>query len=267
MIRGESISTTAAKQPSSTAVQLLDTGKPYSISSVENVHSLMDMPVADIACEEIQTALERGAERFLDLEAHDALPKVMQQLLHVVHELRVPADGDNPVYVFITDDLFPDTMARHEPDATYIGVSLGMLNFAQNDAELKFAIGHQLEKPNSQVRDRRVKVFGSDESVKQKNELTVVETVIWHSLQGAEENEVDIRSVVNRLVNKGENPYVAEDFVLRMEEQLDGTKREGHNAKASDSTRRQAIGMAIAALRRGMGKFALVSGIIFSKET
>ncbi|MDB5037550.1 MAG: hypothetical protein JWQ35_1078, partial [Bacteriovoracaceae bacterium] len=191
----------------------------------------------------------------MDPKEHPNLPKISAKLVEFVKELRLPSDGKKPIYVFISDDLYPDAYAREEANGIYVGVSFGMLTFAKNDTEIKFVIGHELEHRNSQIKIHREKKIGDDEDVKSGiKELRLMDRAIWQTLRGAEESEVDIRSVVNRLVQKGENPYVAEDFILRYEKQVAGAKRERYTQNASDSTRRQAIGLAISVLSRGFGK-------------
>ncbi len=236
---------------------LLSLSLSLSLSSLsaQEVKSLQSTPIDQIPSTEIQRALRTGADRWMDPKEHPNVSKLSEKLVEYVKELRLPSDGTKPIYVFISDDLYPDAYAREEANGIYVGVSFGMLMFAKNDAEVKFAIGHELEHRHSQIKTRREKEFGNDDDIRSgTKELDLFERGVWTTLQGAEESEVDIRAIINRLVQKDENPYKAEDFILRYEQQLQGAKRERYRQRASDSTRRQAVGMAISVMSRGFGK-------------
>lgn len=176
-------------------------------------------------------------------------PKVQEltkKVTQMVRDLWLPKDGVEPIYVMVSESLIPNASLTRDKSGhpILIEVSLGLFDEIENDDELRYILGHELEHIHADI--------GKYVELRQQLNLNnPVESAFLNSLAKAEENEADLKSVILRLHKKGYNPLAG----ISTLEKFQGTS--GSNISATHTTnasRRHTLEMAITGLTRQMGE-------------
>jgi len=123
----------------------------------------------------------------------------------LLQEMVIPEDGNKPIHLVVLESLNPNAMFfKLNSGEKVVAINLGLLNTVENDEELAFIFGHELEHGRSDLQE---KVNSS--SQRDLTQATLLKRTV--------ENEVDVRSV-ERMINKGKSPHAASDWLRRIKE-------------------------------------------------
>ncbi len=154
------------------------------------------------------------------------------RIASALQKIRIPADGDGPIHLILTNDLSPNAMFLHEHKGEKaVVVHLGLLQLFDSDDQLVFILGHELEHGLSEIDQHHSK-----------------DAFLYRRVT---ENEVDVKSVLNRMQNRGYNPHEAYTAMKKLKEQLGDSPSVSHTLT---STRQDVLEVVLTALRRGLGK-------------
>ena len=141
--------------------------------------------------------------RRVDFEQYPELEPGHQQIIELVENLLIEEDGKRPIRVVFVDSMIPNAFfyGGEEGDRV-LGIHLGLLRYLTTDDQLAYILGHELEHGLSVL---------NHHLMNKPNEHNPL-------LQRVVENEVDVKSVFNRVHANGMNPYGSLDVLEILKE-------------------------------------------------
>ncbi|MBI3930028.1 MAG: M48 family metalloprotease [Armatimonadetes bacterium] len=208
--------------------------------------------VSQITEPELRDSLRQEGIVPVDFALFPELAPALEMLTRLTQDLLLPKDGKTPIRLMLVDDLGVNACFFRKE--RIVGVNLGLLRFVESDDELAFVLGHELEHGTSELQQEV-------DSLRRRSQQKKSRVLEWLGalLQRSVENEVDVKSVVYRVHEKGFNPHAATHFIERLDRtfpdllNVNGTYVSvgTHTLSAS---RDDTIGMAITALARELGE-------------
>jgi len=193
----------------------------------------------DIADAGLREALKERGIRPVDLSAHPELSVFHRGLAALLEKLLIPQDGDHTFHLVLDDSLELEANTQELPGGDrVIVITLGLIRFLQNDDELAFLLGHELERGLSKIQGQ------ADDRGRTSYYLSIL-------LQRAVQNEVDIQSMLRRLHEKGFNPHAGARFLDRLIAAYGDT---ADAERTLSSSRRDSLGAALTIFKRQYGK-------------
>lgn len=196
----------------------------------------------NLEIETVQEYMNKSGKKIIHPENHPAYKKAYEDLQSLVMKLVQAQDGDEPIHLIIQNDMTVNAhFIRSENGERIVIVNLGLLHFVESDDELAFVLGHELEHGVSEMEKHL-------ENFDQKKPREYVESILLHRVI---ENEVDVKSILNRTSVLGYNPQAAIHFMKRMMQEFgDGVSK----THTKWSSRMHSIELAIAGTERFTGK-------------
>ncbi len=193
-------------------VQYLHTLPSADTVMVSAAHMAMPTPGHKVQVghgdEKIAVLLQRIGAQALDVTIfpepmQSALTSFINRACILLEDMLIPEDGTGPVYFVILRDRSPNACFVQ---STYgsekiVGITLGLLELIENDEELGFILGHELEHGLSQLQEKINANRGELGSF---------------LLQRSVENEADAKALVRRLIRKDKNPQAGIDVLTRL---------------------------------------------------
>ncbi len=204
----------------------------------------IDAASAARASPELKAFLAKSEIKPIDAGLHPELGLFQKQLAAMLRRLTTPEDvkdGVRAIHVVIVDDMDVNAFfTKLSPAERVLGVTLGTLRFLENDDELAFMLGHELQHGPSELQAYVNRPQSDDQG-----------RLFARFMQRAVENEVDVKSLLRRVQAKGYNPHGAAHVLRRFLERFGEGAGATHTSSAS---RRDTVDLALAALRRGAGE-------------
>ncbi len=149
-------------------------------------------------------------EKFFDSRSHKPVDpkkfpesaKAQAKLLALMEKMKLPKDGAKDIAVFVVDDLSVNAEIVSRGEYPVVLIHQGLLDFVKNDDELVAILGHEMEHLTAELD------AGSMRSGKNDAKAFMLTRMV--------ENEVDGKSIVNRVVPLGYNPSALSDFLNRL---------------------------------------------------
>lgn len=184
---------------------------------------------------------------YADLGASE-LGSIAEKVLHLTESIIEENDSQKPLYLVIEDSMSVDaSYAKSKVGPDILTVSLGLLNFSDNDDELKFYIGHELEHESSAL-NARVKNSAAFNGLYSGQIKHQIEKGKDKLLDRIAESEVDVKSVINRLYRKGSNPIAGRNALIKLQNRLSLD-----NSHSNMSSRISAVEGALLLMKRKYG--------------
>jgi predicted unusual protein kinase regulating ubiquinone biosynthesis (AarF/ABC1/UbiB family) len=161
--------------------------------------------VADLALRQAVLQLPQ-----VDVAKYPKLKPLLDDTIALVQKLTIPEDGSRPIRVVFVDDMSPNMgFARTTKGPHILKIHLGALHYFNDDSELAYMIGHELEHSLSRLNEEA------------REQTTAAKGNYWAQLQASlvhrvGENEVDVKSVFRRVHKKGYSPYSAINLIERL---------------------------------------------------
>ena len=160
--------------------------------------------VADLGAREILTQ-----RRQVDFDKYPELKTVYQKIIALTEKLLIEEDGTRPIRLVFQDNLVPNAafLLTVKGDRV-LTITLGMLMFLENDDQMAFILGHELEHGLSVLNKKHNRELPQSNYARDHGnfiQLTLVNRVA--------ENEVDVKSVFKRVHGSGMNPYAAHEVL------------------------------------------------------
>ncbi|MFI5363752.1 MAG: hypothetical protein ACHQ49_17465, partial [Elusimicrobiota bacterium] len=192
----------------------------------------------------VRAYLEKNGLKPIATARQTELRSFMARLAPFVRKLLTKEDtrdGAEEIRVVVLDDMNVNaSFSKLDGGARVLTLNLGLLRFVASDDELAFVIGHELQHGPSEL---QAQIHSHRDGA--------VSAAFLGGLQRAVENEVDAKSLVRRVHEKGFNPHAATRFINRLTEAFGDSASATHTL---NSSRRDTAGMAISALRRVAGE-------------
>ena len=185
----------------------------------------------------------------LDFQKYPEVLELQNKIVELLKKLEIEDDSKNPLILIIEDDMSLNaSFQKSASGPDILRIHLGLLASVDSDDELAFVLGHELEHGNSVINDKmRLNSafnrfhYGHDSTEQRINSL----------MQRVAENEVDLKSVINRLLNKGFNPSAARTALMKILGLDVGLINPTHTRT---STRLDAIDALLLGLKRKVGQ-------------
>lgn len=130
---------------------------------------------------------EQHRGEVLDMRAHPELAGMAGRTRELLDRLLIPEDRYREIELVFLDDMRPNaTFQKFKSGKARVTVNLGLFDVVDSDDEFAGILGHELEHGHSDLHDR------------------------------AAEAEVDVRSVVRRVLPNGFNPHALARFFVKM---------------------------------------------------
>jgi len=196
--------------------------------------------IADLALREVALQLPQ-----VDVAKYPELKPLLENTIALVQKLTIPEDGNRPIRVVFVDDMSPNMgFAKTTKGPHILTINLGALHYFNDDSELAYMIGHELEHSLSRL----------NEEARQLR--TAAKGGFWAELNASlvhrvGENEVDVKSVFRRVHQKGYSPYSAINLIERLIETAGDTAGKNHTKL---SNRRNTIELELVGMSRLLGE-------------
>ncbi|MCP5463564.1 MAG: M48 family metalloprotease [Deltaproteobacteria bacterium] len=153
----------------------------------------------------------------------------------LIESIRHEDDGAAIIHFVLVDSMEINAcFVELQNGDKVVAVNLGLLRFVQSDDELAFVIGHELEHGSSQL-DAYI------EKEKKREEYNADSLILW-GLKRVVETEVDVKSVLRRVLENGHNPHAALHFHNRLIDRFGSFLSASHT---SLSSRKDAVNVAL----------------------
>jgi len=177
----------------------------------------------------------------LSLAAHPSLAPFMKRFAPFVEGLLTDKDGREPIRLTLVDDMRPGvSLVDLGPGERVLAVNLGLLRKVENDDELAYLIGQELERGHCDLNEDIARLYKRNEGF---------DRIRATLLENALESEADVRSLVGRVIEKGYNPHSAYELLTRSIEASEGMKE-----NSDYSSRRDALALALSWWMRRLGR-------------
>ena len=165
------------------------------------VTDVQDPTFSKVESDEYRTKLQEL--RQVDFERYPELKRTYQQIIELVENLLIKEDGTRPIRVVFVDNMMLNAFfyGPRRGDRV-LGIHLGLLKYLRTDDQLAWLLGHELEHGLS-VLERQLM-----NEPQRHNPL----------LRRVIENEVDVKSIFNRVHANGMNPYGSLDALEILKE-------------------------------------------------
>lgn len=196
--------------------------------------------LSEIKNETLRKQLEQMDFPPVDPSIHPEMRIANRQVAQVLQNVVRPEDSPTgkPVEVIVADSMQTNAMFYEDDHGQrYVVVSLGLLAHVENDDELAFVIGHELEHGFSKIDPR------GDREAYKEDMLRLAQRV------RTTENEVDIRSIF-RIAQAGYNPHAGVSFTERMRERFGDAPSASHTM---NSMRLDSLNVALTTWARVFG--------------
>jgi predicted unusual protein kinase regulating ubiquinone biosynthesis (AarF/ABC1/UbiB family) len=192
-------------------------------------------------------ALRQGALQLpqVDVEKYPNLKPLLADTIALVQKLTIPEDGNRPIRVVFVDDMSPNMgFSRTTKGPHILTINLGALHYFNDDSELAYVIGHELEHSLSRLNEEA------------RQQRTAAKGDPWAELNASlvhrvGENEVDVKSVFRRVHKKGYSPYSAINLIERLIETAGDAAGDSHTKL---SNRRNTIELELVGMSRLVGE-------------
>ena len=163
--------------------------------------------VADLSLREILTQM-----RQVDFDKYPELKTVYQKVIALTEKLLIEEDGTRPIRLVFEDDLVPNTffLQTVKGDRGLI-ITLGMLRLLENDDQMAFVLGHELEHGLSVLNKKHNRGLPQSGYGRDNGNFMQLKFV-----NRVAENEVDVKSVFRRVHGNGMNPYAAHEVLEKL---------------------------------------------------
>ena len=145
--------------------------------------------------------------RRVDFDRYPELEPVYLKLIALTEKLLIGKDGTRPIRLLFVDDMTPNAfwMFTGSGGDRVLGIHLGLLKLADTDDQVAYVLGHELEHGLSVLNNP------SETDTNTENARHAL-------LKRVAENEVDVKSIFNRVHKKGMNPYAAREMMHKIRE-------------------------------------------------
>lgn len=166
--------------------------------------------VEDLRAREWLTGIGR-----VDFDRYPQLRELYEGMIALTERLLVLGDGTRPVRLILADSMRPNAAYLHtvKGDRVII-VNLGLFKLVDNDDQLAFVLGHELEHGRSAINERTRTEAPS--MIEQRDDNNLIHARL---LNRVAENEVDVKSAFERVHRSGLNPYAGTDVLEKLREQ------------------------------------------------
>jgi hypothetical protein len=250
-----SIAPAYAQTPSGMAPQLPQSAGPQVGARAASDVPTAATPVAPTSAVQTATELPADIQNFLrdarvnlvDFNRFPQLRPTLERVRGLTESLLIAEDGAAPVRVLIVDDHTPNAMFLNLPPTTerFVFVNSGLLRFVESDDELAYVLGQELEHGVSDLRAARELAATNSTNSARSALLEIAQRRL-------EENEVDVKSVIRRLIRRGFNAMAGYTLLARMQRESP-YDRESHSHPALGQ-RRQMLASALTGATRGAGE-------------
>lgn len=185
--------------------------------------------LSSVADTEIRASLQSNGVLPL-AETNPYLPPAkIKKLEAIFRQLLIAKDGPGPFHLVISDDMNVGASFFSRPASTekVVVVNLGLLEFAQSDDELVAVLGHELEHGTSVIQKE---VDAVKRTILHPKALDVAYAV---GLQKTVESEMDVKSVLNRVMPHGYNVEAMAQFHKRLIDRFGDNFSDTHNRSGS----------------------------------
>jgi hypothetical protein len=184
--------------------------------------------------------------RPVSFERLPELAPLAPRLESLLRTLLKPQDGSEPIHLVIEDTMSVNaSFVRLSNGERVISVTLGLLHFVDTDDELAFMLGHELRHGTSTLQQRVRELTA--------NQRSVGRTAAAFLLSRTEENEADLRSILEGMIDAGFNPYAVRRLFSRLRDRYGNGIANTHT---SITSRLQVIDVVLAGVR-SLGRMAL----------
>ena len=168
--------------------------------------------VEDLRARELLTQI-----RQVDFDKYPELKAVYQKIIALTEKLLIEEDGTRPIRL-----VFEDTLV---PNAAFLGavkgdrvltITLGLLILLENDDQMAFVLGHELEHGLSVLNEKHNREL--PQSSYRRDYGNFMQLKLANRVA---ENEVDVKSVFRRVHKNGMNPYAAHEALEKLRQQGD----------------------------------------------
>ena len=196
----------------------------YSFPIVTEARDSSFSGVEDLSFRELLSQLNQ-----VDFEKYPELGEVYQKVIALTEKLLIEEDGIRPIRIVLVDDMAPNAFYMNTVKGDrVIAINLGLLKILENDDELAFIIGHELEHGRSSLNRKVSLELANSHYLGQHTNMMML-----HLLNRAAENEVDMKSVFRRVHENGMNPYASIDFLEKLKERVGDLPSDTHTTLSS----------------------------------
>ncbi len=180
--------------------------------------------------------MEASGLEVLPRSAHATVAPFQARVRSMLDKLMKPEEKDGKVYFILANDpSFNAYFIQLDKNTRVVTIHAGLLEGLENDDELAFVLGHELEHGWSTLEKY---AEGLQSEMRKK------------LLQRVVENEVDAKSVAKRMIPAGFNPYSADDVITRWRKAAPDHLSKTHTATSSRS---DTMSLALTAMRKTEG--------------
>ncbi len=193
--------------------------------------------------------MEKHGFKLMEAKNEPRVGRAGEALARIIESILLPKDGARAFEVMLVDSAFPNMAVAFEPGTAKrarILVSMGMMEAAENDDQLKYVLGHELEHLTSEI-DAHV----LDMKKKLGGWIGFGDQILLDRLTAARENEVDLKSVYYRVHQTGGNPAEGMELLEKIGNEW-GSK--GGDSHTTDLSRRNTMSMGVTAFSRDLGE-------------
>ena len=203
---------------------------------------------------DIQELLGKLHAKLIDPSLSPQIPETMHKVGDLVSRLLTPEEKQSEWKLIMIDDLQPNAFFTRLEDGTkVVAVHAGLFDILENDDELAFVLGHEIEHAYSELQKYRDGLLKDPAKRTKENYL----------LQRPVENEVDTKSML-RLQRNGFNPHAAPKAIRRLRDMVgDDSGDESHTSSAN---RNDTLDLALTGLKRTLGQAVMPDRPEFYKD-
>ena len=168
--------------------------------------------VEDLRARELLTQI-----RQVDFDKYPELKAVYQKIIALTEKLLIEEDGTRPIRLVFEDNLVPNAafLGAVKGDRV-LTITLGLLRLLENDDQMAFVLGHELEHGLSVLNKKRDRGLPQSEYRRDYGNFMQLKLI-----NRVAENEVDVKSVFRRVHGNGMNPYEAHKVLEKLRQKGD----------------------------------------------
>ena len=168
--------------------------------------------VEDLRARELLTQI-----RQVDFDKYPELKTVYQKVIALTEKLLIEEDGTRPIRLVFKDDLVPNAafLPTVKGDRV-LTITLGLLRMLENDDQMAFVLGHELEHGLSVLNKKHDRGLPQSEYGRDHGNFMQLKLI-----NRVSENEVDVKSVFRRVHGNRMNPYAAHEVLEKLKKDGD----------------------------------------------
>ncbi len=202
----------------------------------------IDSDIESLTNQELRSAMKHNHTKIINTKW---LPEIVPSARMIEKKLSSYVKKEDGVQkiglILIENESVMGSITRTANGEKFVIFSTGFIDFIKSDDELGFVLGHELEHALSQIEGvADVLTYGTNGAKDQIQGLLLRRVI---------ENEVDVKSLF-RMIDNGDNPYAAYDFLDRVDKLEEGRVGGTHT---KSTNRRDGIAATNTYLSRNQG--------------